>query len=153
MPVFVAAVKRSRSRRNYFGAPAQKRDSGACCDYLTRSAHTKGESTLIKKNFSSDFERGRKVGLAPSRLASRPPPVLEGSSRPLYKMEGEATDQTSLSPTSSSNLSPSNGGHPLLPSGVEKSFKNRRTFSEYNNWMCTVTHCFRKSGCSVMWRL
>lgn len=136
MPVFVAAAKSKRGRRRNRGAPPQGVDddvrgssgrSGSDAS-LQREEPLGGppssEAVVIKDNLRKFFDSEKEEGIASKTSKSCVLCPVE--------MDGEArTTPVAYQEPPVSPVSPSpNGGQPLVPCGVEKSFKSRRSFSK-----------------------
>lgn len=136
MPVFVAAVRRRTRRQGVqFPAALQEREGAELWQPTeeakpTEQTTTKGEGRWIRQNlkaFYTEFESEReKAILRNTPPISRRTRSTSSSTSP-DSVAASAMDQDRISP-----LSPGlQQGNPILiPNGVEKSFKSRRSFSK-----------------------
>ena len=142
MPVFVAAVKLRRSRRE--GAQTQSTpvaysSSEREFQSLAEDPGPGAEKACIEHNlraFFTDFDSDKERAI----LKNSPPSCWRASFNPLLRagMDGEAG--TRHGERGYPPLSPGlqQGNPVLIPNGVEKSFKSRRPFSKL---LCTTSVC------------
>ena len=138
MPVFVAAVRRRTRRQGVqFPAALQERE-GAELWQPTEEASptkqtTKGEGHWIRRNlkaFYTEFESERE-----KTILKHTPPVSRRIRSTSSSSQDSVTTPYSSSAMDQDRMSPlspglQQGNPILIPNGVEKSFKSRRSFSE-----------------------
>lgn len=143
MPVSVAAVKLKKSRRHgsqsHVGSTGEEEPQNSAAEdevsHPTQAtAGAQDEKSCIKKNleeFYTEFESQRERGI----LKKAPPVCRRAISSQAVPMEQERPrhSPTGMDEGGMSPLSPGlqNGTPILIPNGVEKSFKSRRSFSEF----------------------
>lgn len=136
MPVFVAAVRRSRSRARvsaYFTKPKEEelRHPAEEETPAAENGPRASEKTLIEKNlkdYYSSYESERE-----RTIAGKQPPVYPIFNCPQVPMDSQDSPTvTGMDQDRGYPLSPGlqQGNITFIPNGVEKSFKSRRSFSK-----------------------
>lgn len=140
MPVFVAAVRRVRTRRQGGQFQAAYQDASEEEELWQPAAEAKltepqnqspqSEEGWIKRNlkeFYTEFESEREKA-----IVKNTPPVSRRFGSVSSEQEATVYTPAAMEQDRVSPLSPGlQQGTILIPTGVEKSFKSRRSFSEF----------------------